>query len=110
VGKAASAISPGVAKPVIAVVRETLVARPVRTVAVVEDAVGQGMFQNFPILGWCSDSLGSGTIARWLAISLGVAQTAASALGVLLLSNAPIRITSFAPERTSVAVRPPSPQ
>ena len=50
-GKAASAIPPGVAKPVIAVVRETLVARPVRVVAVAEDAVGRGMFPNFPVLG-----------------------------------------------------------
>jgi len=48
VGKAASVIPPGVVKPVIVVVRETLVARPVRAAAAAEDAVGQGMFLSHP--------------------------------------------------------------
>jgi len=50
-----TAIPPDAVKPVTADVKETLVARPARAAAMVEDAVDPGMLQNLLALGRFSD-------------------------------------------------------
>lgn len=98
-----TATLPDVARTVLGVVKETLVARPVRVAAAVEDAASRGTFQTFPPSDSFLISLGLGTIAPWLMVNAVAARMVKLALATLLL-NAPIPITFFALERTSAAV------
>jgi len=103
----ATATLPDVAKTVLGVAKETLVAHPVRAAAAVEDAVSRGTFQTFPPSDSFLISLGVGTIAPWLMINAGAARMVKLAI---LLLNAPNPITFFALGRTSAAVSSFSPQ
>ena len=108
--KGNTAIPLGVVKPVTLVVQETLVAHPTRLAVLVEGAVQRGMFEAHPPLSGFLISPSIGTTAARLMVCVDAAWTVALAQGILLLPNALIPVMHFALQRTSVAVRPPSPQ
>jgi len=65
------------------------------------------VFETLTPLGGLLIWLGVGTIVPWLMVNVGAARPVPLVQGILPLPSAPTQITFFAPERTSVAVRPP---
>ena len=107
--KVITAIPPDVARPVIPAAEGTLAVRPLKAAARAEDAVMRGTFQNLPTLEQFTNCVGADTFVPWLRVCVDVARTVILALRTLPPLNAPIPVMFYALERTSAAVRPPSP-